>query len=312
MPPSELISEAAIDWSLRLRDAAATGDDWAAFTAWLEADPAHAAAYDFVALVDADAADLAGRVQPLRRPRPIWAGRRAGLAAAAAIAAAVAVVTPALISRSGAPEQVVSTGPGERRVVDLADGTRISLNGSTRVELGVRTAVLTAGEALFDVRHDPQRPFEVIAGETRLRDLGTVFNVKRLPGATEVAVAAGAVVADPDGAAVRLRPGDRLRDADGPGNLELSRLSPTTVGGWREGRLSFHDASLSEVAADLTRGTGVRIAADPRIAARVFTGTIVVDADTATLRRRLAPLLGVGVTGDGRNWTLVPPPREPA
>ena len=51
------IEEEAIAWVLRLREAGA--DDWEAFTLWLEADPAHQAAYDEAALADLEAEELA-------------------------------------------------------------------------------------------------------------------------------------------------------------------------------------------------------------------------------------------------------------
>ena len=57
----------AVGWFVRQRDPAHA--DWPAFTAWLEADPAHAAAYDRVAIADAAMIEaLAAR--PLAADRP--------------------------------------------------------------------------------------------------------------------------------------------------------------------------------------------------------------------------------------------------
>ena len=313
MPPSDAIDDTAIAWLLRLRAPDAGGPDWAAFTDWLAADPRHAAAYDAVALADSDAAaalPAAPRPEPapmpLRRP---WRGR--ALIAAGSIAAALAVIVPAAISQRRPADQTVTTAPGERRSVALPDGTQISLNGATKLVIGDRRAVLAEGEALFTVKHDPDAPFEVRAGTMRLRDLGTMFNVKRAAGGvTEVAVAEGAVIADPDGAALRLSPGDRLRAPDGGGRAVLSHLPVAAIGGWRDGRLSFTDAAIADVAADLGRGTGLSIVADPQIAGRRFTGTIVVDGDRDALRRRLPQLLDVAVAGEGDRWQLNPPARQ--
>ena len=46
----------AIDWTIRLREA--SPEEWRAFTAWLEADPAHLAAYDEVSQADATLGQL--------------------------------------------------------------------------------------------------------------------------------------------------------------------------------------------------------------------------------------------------------------
>ncbi len=49
------------------------------------------------------------------------------------------------------------------------------------------------GEALFTVVHEANRPFEVVAGGERIRDLGTRFNVYAEPGRVVVAVLEGQV-----------------------------------------------------------------------------------------------------------------------
>ncbi|QHL90470.1 hypothetical protein GVO57_06010 [Sphingomonas changnyeongensis] len=76
----------------------------------------------------------------------------------------------------------------------LADGSRVDLNGGTRIALdrgNPRFARLERGEALFTIVHDEARPFEVHAGDAVLRDLGTVFDVVREPDRLRVAVAEG-------------------------------------------------------------------------------------------------------------------------
>ena len=60
--------EAAIDWTIRLKEGSA--EDWRAFTAWLEADPAHAAVYDEVSRADATLGQLSPRPRPVMPP--IW------------------------------------------------------------------------------------------------------------------------------------------------------------------------------------------------------------------------------------------------
>src|SRR5688500_9455157 len=173
------IEAEAIGWVIRLRDDGET--DWAAFTLWLEADPAHAAAYDRAALVDADAKTImppkpARPVLPA--PPPVFAppaperriGRRAFLGWG--IAASLALIAGYATLGTGSGVYSLETAPGERRQIALSDGSRIEINGGTRVTLDrerPRFARLERGEALFRVVHDSARPFEVEAGDARLR-----------------------------------------------------------------------------------------------------------------------------------------------
>lgn len=306
------IEDEAIAWVVRLREAGA--EDWAEFTAWLEADPAHHAAYDEAALADLDAEELAPALRPVQ---PAWTpaaeplqrpSRRRFLAwGGGAMAAAVAGLVAYTNIPAGAALYAVETRPGEHRRIDLADGSHIDLNGATRIQLdrnNARYAGLDRGEALFTVVHDEARPFEVEAGGARMRDLGTTFNVVAEGGAVEVGVSEGRVLFDPDGAAVDLSPGMSLRRAAASARAEVTRIEPVTIGGWRAGRLSYRSASVEQVAADLSRNLGVRVQASPAVARRSFTGVIMLDQDRGTAIRRAASLLGVSAGQSGDGWML--------
>jgi transmembrane sensor len=109
-------------------------------------------------------------------------------------------------------------------------------------------------------------------------------------------VAEGAVLYDPNGAAVRLGPGRLLRKRDGSQIVEVNQTDPAAVGAWRSGHLVYRDAPLWRVADDLSRATGAQIAVDPAVANRPFTGAIAVArADREALARRLAAVLDVTV-----------------
>ena len=73
------------------------------------------------------------------------------------------------------------TAAGERRVVTLADGSRLSLDASSEVTVQYRKHArdlhLLKGQARFDVAHDKSRPFSVVAGNQRVIATGTAFNI---------------------------------------------------------------------------------------------------------------------------------------
>lgn len=300
------IRYAALDWAMATR--APDFADWDGFTAWLEADPAHAQAYDAVqaALEEADtvlsaipAPEYEAAPQPGNDNPPGWlAGRRAWLGGALA-ASLVAAVTFVLWYAPGG-EQMFRTAPGETRLIALDDGSTVELAGGSTLALeGARAARLEAGQALFTIRHDAADPFVLDAGATRLVDAGTVFDV-RLSGPTlDVAVAEGAVIVDPEGKAIRLDPGERaVREG---GRYRIAAVDGAAVGEWRRGRISFDGASLAEIAAELTRATGTRFASTDT--ATRLSGSISLDevrVDPAALEA----LLGVWITRSGDGWTI--------
>ena len=300
------IEASAIDWHIRLRDG--DGAAWDAFVLWLEADPLRAAAYDAVEAADEAVVPLLPPVRPAmpvarpQRPLRRWAAWGTGLAVACAVAI---VVAPKLQSQ----RYYVATGPGQQRIIALDASTQVVLNGSTRITLergNTRFAALTAGEALFRVRHDPAAPFQLEVGDNRIVDVGTVFNVVNQGGEVRVAVAEGAVLYNPKAEAVTLHAGDALVDGATGQRIVLERSDRKSIGGWQQGRLIYSDASLSRIAADLSRSLGVPIRVAPQLAARRFSGALVLDRSGDAQLTRVAQVLQVGLQRSGRGWTIVP------
>ncbi len=310
------LREEAIEWVIRLSDPAFA--DWDGFTAWLEADPAHLAAYDAV-VAAGDAADQTLRtlpdtsarpvrsetVAPKRRPVFRWA--TGGLIAAAIVGA----LGWGAVSLLPAPYSI-ETGPGEHRIVSIGTAT-IAMNGDTRLQLdhnNPHVATLDRGEALFDVRHDEAHPFAVRVGDDVVQDVGTRFDVTREGDGVRVAVAEGSVLYNPKAEAVHLGPGQQLAAADGAPTLRLTRTAAADIGGWREDRLSYEQAPLSTVAADLSRGLGVEVAASPEVARQPFTGVIAYGGDRARFLAGLGPLLDVAVEHGHQRWLLTRKPES--
>ncbi|KQR84250.1 FecR family protein [Sphingomonas sp. Leaf343] len=307
------LDDDAFGWALRMEGPDA---DWDAFTLWLEHDASRSGRYDraVAALHDvtADVAALqtvpipasgliaANDDMPARRHTRRWIG--GALAAVLAGAIGLGVWTQAPYPYA------VETAPGEQRTVALADGSSIVLAGGSKVRLdhnAPRVATVERGEMLFRVRHDAAHPFTVGVGDLTLADLGTVFDVKADPQRTRVSVAEGAVMVDPEGAALRLDAGQAVI-AEGDA-LRRQAVERNDVGAWREGRLAFDDVSLEEVAADLSRQIGQPVRAAPAVARRTFRGTLDVQA----LKRRpalLGQLLDVTVRQQPDGWTLEPHP----
>lgn len=302
-----MIDKQALDWVIQTRDPDFA--DWGDFTAWLEAAPEHARAYDALASMDADLPAILPPQRSLPIPAndpgtPLWKRWRwtgAGVVAAAL----VGIVSLGTLER--ADPYSVSTGAGERREIALQDGTKIALNGNSTLRLdhaNPRFAALDKGEAIFTVTHDEKDPFRVTVGGVVLEDAGTVFNVTRDGGVMRVGVAEGSVIYDPEHEAIALPAGAFLRLTEGRKAVVVGKIAPEAVTGWQEGRLTYSNVSLTEVADDLSRNLGVTVRVDTKAAASRFTGTILLDRKAEQLLSGTAPLLGVEAVRQDGGWLL--------
>ena len=298
---SDSIVDTAAGWH-----AASVGDamDWDGFTAWLEADPRHAAAYDEVALADALLDEHRGTLRsvetiaaneneptaPTARSR-LWL-RWGGTAVAAALVAMVA------IPQFRDPAATEYTTEGTARSIALADGSTIRLAPHSRLTVGGRNGeqIALAGGAWFEVRHDPARQMAITAGEVTISDIGTSFDVQATDKQVRVAVAQGTVsVSSPSlESPIALSEGRNLLFDAVAGSARTRTVARDDIGAWRAGRLSYEAAPLSLVAGDLARYAGVTITVAPAIRDREFSGTLAFGNGNTALRD-LAQLMGLSL-----------------
>lgn len=309
----------AVAWHLASTDDAM---DWDAFTLWLEADPRHAAAYDEVALADATLADhrevLAGVapdtvpaapvsaneneaiVMPAKGLRRHW--RWGGLAIAASLVALV--VAPQLVTPS--PQVFDTMATGQR--IALKDGSSIMLAPRSHLTIEGRhqDRIALSGGALFDIRHDPDRQLTISTGNLAISDIGTVFDVQSQEGSVRVAVVQGKVAVSGDALAapVELAAGRGLDFDAGSGTATVAPVAADDVASWRKGRLSYDNARLALVAADLQRYAGVKVDVPADLRDRRFSGTLIVDDGDAALHD-LAKLMGLDLAGPAGARRLV-------
>jgi transmembrane sensor len=228
-------------------------------------------------------------------PRVIVLDRRRrtlALAAAIAVTVGAAMVWRAVDRTVESPAQVVATAAGERRDLTLPDGSRIELAPGSSVEVAggygnPERRVVLEGEAWFDVRHDPARPFRVHAAGTVTEDLGTTFSIRARDGSpVRVVLVTGKASFRRAGAAavLELDPGDVgvLGPADST-PVATRQIGISDLVSWREGRLDFRDALIGEVLAELGRWYAIDFQlADSALAARRITHTFMAgDLDDA-------------------------------
>lgn len=182
--------------------------------AYVEAPPpAHALSKANVAAMIADANNASNVVLLTERTRPVAplirtavtpTGRRSlwgrGQVLAASIVAALAVSGGFLVWQS-ARYPSYATEIGERRSLQLSDGSTVDLNARSRLRVEFsgteRCVALLEGQALFQVAKDNARPFIVKSADATVQAVGTQFDVDQKSSGTTVTVLDGRVVVYP-------------------------------------------------------------------------------------------------------------------
>ncbi|MNU27023.1 fec operon regulator FecR [compost metagenome] len=288
----------AADWHGRLGGRDVDASMIEAFFAWRQS-PENAEAYRRVEAVWTGGADLAGDPQVeaalaaalSRKPRP---GVRTRLFGGLAAVGAAAVLAGAfgfwLQART-----VFSTGVGETRLLQLADGSSVRLDTASKVRVrfdGDRRLVeLREGQAFFTVAHDAGRPFVVTAGDARVTALGTVFDVRRDAGAVRVTLVSGAVEVSGAGEALRMAQGQQARmSATGLAKTAVDVAAET---GWTEGRIVFRDTPLPAAVAEVNRYLSHKILLDPAAASGRRINGVFRTGDREAFVAAAAQALGV-------------------
>ncbi|MDQ6827438.1 MAG: FecR domain-containing protein [Gemmatimonadota bacterium] len=204
-----------------------------------------------------------------RRPtRPLWRSNALRVAAALACVAIGALVWRSARGTSDEPARTMATAVGKRLEMRLPDSSRVVLGPDSRLTVHAgynngRREVELSGEAWFDVQHDAAHPFTVRAGDAEIRDVGTTFVVHSDTNDVRVAVTSGivrvrlAAIADDTGSL--LRAGDRWVSLRGQlATAERAGVASHDTA-WMHGQLSFRDAPLAEVRAELRRWYGIEL-----------------------------------------------------
>jgi len=216
--------------------------------------PERAYADPSVPFEDALRACLPSREDVLREARAQSAQRRLRRRQAGA-AACVAVLCAGLWAWNPVlRERTVVVAAGEPRAWTARDGTVIALDSRSSLAMALRLRSrelrLERGQAVVTVAPD-WRPLRVHVGEAVIRDIGTIFRVRRDAAGSQVAVLEGRVeVRGPAGLAV-LDAGQAVAvDTLQPVPATVASLLRETA--WREGRLRFDGTPLPEALALLS------------------------------------------------------------
>ncbi len=283
---SYTIDEEAAVWLVRLDNGNLSKQDKNDLKAWLAIDKRHQVALQAMAdtwddmdevlnIVNSKSASEKLSILPILTPilKPL------------AVAASVSFI--AVFMWLNSPEQVqrysYSTAIGQQLDTRFIDGSVIHLNTNSHVEAefttGKRIIKLIKGEALFDVAHDPQRPFIVYAGNRLVQAVGTKFVVQIDSENIEITVTEGKVKLSQVNTGASL---DNIRALDskminkgdvfiakGEQAIAEQNHAPKLVHlqdsyiqrelSWLDGKLVFENENLADIVEEINRYSDINI-----------------------------------------------------
>jgi transmembrane sensor len=294
------IAEQAGEWFVANDEGPLDARDSAALAAWLKTSPVHIEEFLAVSTIARDlkeartdsehsleailararAADDTP-VQPLW-PRVIDAvrgGPSGRWVTAAVTMAACTVLSLGLLLRwnvrqpiehPSAPDGITAlhfeTRHGEQLTRRLADNSVVHLNTDSAVTVRYdkteRLVMLTSGQADFEVAHEPDRVFRVIAGSAEVVDLGTQFDVRLEHDSTVVTVVEGRVAVRPSSSNqnqsprfVQLSADQQIRMSEGEWPATPVAVDAQRTMAWLHRQIVFDHEPLERVAAEYNRYT---------------------------------------------------------
>jgi transmembrane sensor len=332
------IAEQAGEWFVENDERPLDAQDSAALAAWLKISPVHIEEFLGVSAIARDLGEartdpeytleaILARARAQEEPGVQALGSRDSFAVRARpsrpwLARAVAMAASVVLSlglflwwnaRHAAQQPLAEnitelrfqTRHGEQLSRRLADNSILHLNTDSAVTIRYgkteRLVTLTAGQAGFEVAHEPDRPFLVLAGSAQIVDIGTQFDVRLEQNFTVVTVVEGRVEVGPNARQpqaarfVELAAGQQvsLAEREWPAVPVMVDVQSTTA--WLRQEIVFDHEPLERVAAEYNRYTAKPIEiATPALRNMQITGVFSTD-DPGAFIAFLRSLKGVRV-----------------
>lgn len=176
-------------------------------------------------------------------------------------------------SQKHASQMIAFTALGEKKKVELSDGSVVWLNAASKltypeVFTGDLREVKLEGEAFFDVTPNAKMPFVIKSGTLKTTVLGTSFNIRAYQEdkTMSVAVVTGKVKVSSSDTELHLEPNQQAVFDKRHHKLDKKlEMSTDELASWKDGMFRFRNTTFSEVTAVLHRSRGVIIKYDPRL-----------------------------------------------
>ncbi len=323
LSPENTINLEAAAWVAKLDSGDMSEAAQTALKAWVSRSPKHKRQLYFLANMW-DGIDDMWNEEILSTPEKselreaFWEKSRGALAMAASII--LVFLSLFMINDQGRDEVlniVYTSHIGEQKIVTLDDGSTISLNTDTQVEIlfskNKRKVRLLKGEALFEVTKDKSRPFLVYAGSGVVRAVGTAFVVQLHAKKVEVTVTEGRVElstykqggGDVDMKEMLAENPQVLATLDAGQYAEFNTVIETIVPiekeeiernlSWQHGQVIFDGERLDKVVEDINRYTELEIIVSDAQAKKILISGYFLTSDVKVILRSLETGFGINV-----------------
>lgn len=187
----------------------------------------------------------------------------------------------------------ISTPKGGQYRVVLPDGTIVWLNAASSIRFPTsfeptqRNVELT-GEAYFEVAANKAKPFNVIAGKTNIRVLGTHFNVMAYPDEASVntTLLEGSVKVMTGKTEGILKPGQQAQALNG--KIALKAVDAEEAVAWKRGYFYFKDADIRTVMRQVSRWYDVEVEYQGNVPEMAFSGKMYRNVDVLKMLEALS------------------------
>jgi transmembrane sensor len=310
--------DAAVDWFLRRSAGPLTAAEAEAFDAWLARSPENEETYAALDLLWSATSEVeahpvvSARNQALIKDVDRARATRRTLTAALAVAilGGAGAGWYTLVAPKPLATQAFETAVGQQATVTLPDGSKVTLNTDTvvrtRADQDRRLVYLDKGQAFFRVAKDHRHPFVVTAAGRTVTAVGTAFDVRVDRGALKVVLVEGKVRVEsaptklkapkgPDATAAQAPSSGRATEMTAGSELvapddadwRLTRTDVNRETSWLRGQITFDDAPLAEIVAELNRYSNRKIVIEDAQLAKVRLGGIYTPGDVEGFSRAL-------------------------
>ena len=303
------VAEQAVSWLIEMQEGALSPQRQQVWEHWLQAHSEHQRAWDHIQRINQRLRGLSSPLAHAALNAPKSSSRRQALKLLLLLGAGSALtyglrdqlpITPLLAD--------FSSPVGQRRKVQLHDGSQIQLNTASSIDVKFdaqqRVIRLLEGEILLTAAQD-SRPLQVLTADGSLQPQGARLNVRQFNDRTEIAVFEGRVALTPTA-----HPGSPLW-VERHQQLSFNRQAwnpphplDAGSGAWTDGMLVAAHMRLADFLGELGRYRRGQLNCDPKVADLLISGTYPVE-DSERALDLLTVSLPVRIKRFTRYWVTV-------
>jgi len=205
---------------------------------------------------------------------------------------------------------------GKRSEITLSDGTKIWLNSGSQLSYpvsfkGSSREVYLSGEAFFEVKSDPAKPFHVITGDMKIKVTGTRFNVTSYANdkTTQTVLVSGKVSAGKNQRFSRyidIEPGERIIYNKSEDKIEKDKVDVELYSSWVSGYLRFDNEPIDNIFKKLERYYNKNILIEKYSGQSTFSGKLDLANDIEKVLENIAFSASFSVVFENGTYIIKP------